>query len=228
MRLITFAQFFCASYCRKFVADSPRFFAMSSQVSHQSPQNLPLFAHHNQFLTSPHEKTAGGSQDFPRWPASLSLCEFKDKENPEYVLVVLNGPIGDDERFEKLFKNASLVVCADGGSNRLYDWAQDNREHFKPDLLLGDLDSARKEVRDFYEAKGTVVEKLEDQDYGDFEKSLMFLQEKQPCPLERLVVVAYGAFGGRFDQEMASMNVLQKVRPRMLCLHIDTPQSKFL
>ncbi|KAF2315000.1 hypothetical protein GH714_037494 [Hevea brasiliensis] len=69
-----------------------------------------------------------------------------------YVLVVLN---------QRLPRTARLRVCADGGANRVYDEmpflfpheeALDVRHRYKPDVIEGDMDSIRMEVRDFIPA----------------------------------------------------------------------------
>nr|GMD68941.1 thiamine pyrophosphokinase 1 isoform X1 [Ipomoea batatas] len=74
-----------------------------------------------------------------------------------YALVVLNQSL---PRFTPLlWKAAQLHVCADGGANRVYDElphvfphedASDVRKRYKPDVIKGDMDSIRSEVRDFY------------------------------------------------------------------------------
>lgn len=60
---------------------------------------------------------------------------------------------------------ASYKICADGGANRLYDAmlnagieggkgkGKDLRDLYLPDLIKGDLDSLREDVRSWYAAK---------------------------------------------------------------------------
>ena len=59
---------------------------------------------------------------------------------------------------------ASLVICADGGANRVHEaaprWVQGGdadaaRRQFVPAAVVGDLDSLRADVREFYEGLGT-------------------------------------------------------------------------
>ena len=57
----------------------------------------------------------------------------------------------------KLTTAASVRYCADGGANRLHDRCRpssvDLDDAFLPDLIKGDLDSLKSEVRDYYKSK---------------------------------------------------------------------------
>jgi hypothetical protein len=80
-----------------------------------------------------------------------------DDDSIMLVLVLLNYHL---PRFTPiLWDQASLHVCADGGANRLYDelplWFPDDdpadvRQRHKPDVIKGDLDSIRPEVKEYY------------------------------------------------------------------------------
>ena len=76
---------------------------------------------------------------------------------------------------------AHFCVCADGGANRLYDKfaSQTRREHFKPAVIAGDLDSIRPEVQQYYANLGTEVVNLShDQDTTDLQKCLGQLETR--------------------------------------------------
>ena len=78
-------------------------------------------------------------------------------------LIILNQPISKNA-LVTLYEKASMVVCADGGSNRLYDTLSNDNERtqYKPQVIVGDLDSMRPDVRQFYERIGTTIIKVDD------------------------------------------------------------------
>eukprot|EP00347_Sterkiella_histriomuscorum_P000162 403376935 len=104
-----------------------------------------------------------------------------------------------------------MILCADGGANRLYDYDQDH--NFKPHAIIGDLDSIREDVKEFYESQGTlIIDKSDDQDSTDLQKCLVYAENQRkhdslsletPC-----IKIVIGAFGGRLDQTMLNMSIL--------------------
>lgn len=134
-----------------------------------------------------------------------------------YVLIILNY---DVPRFTAaLWDRAQLRLCADGGANRLYDemptFFPDEdpllvRKRYIPDLIKGDLDSIRPEVREFYDNLGsTILDESHDQDTTDLHKCIAFIRDCTP-DLEKsnLILLIVGALGGRFDHELGNINVL--------------------
>nr|CAB3461692.1 unnamed protein product [Digitaria exilis] len=76
----------------------------------------------------------------------------------DVALVVLNQPL---PRFAPLLwsRAAALRVCADGGANRVFDGMpellpdqdpDEVRARYKPDVIKGDMDSVRPEVKEYY------------------------------------------------------------------------------
>lgn len=133
--------------------------------------------------------------------------------------------------FERAWRCARMRVCADGAANRLHDGLliDSRRAAFLPDLIKGDLDSLRADVRAFYSKLGVSIVQDDDQDHHDLDKCLMALRDTQAewtrAGGEAMTVVILGAFGGRLDQEMANLNMLyqwQGTFARMLLLSEDS------
>ena len=68
----------------------------------------------------------------------------------------------------------------------------------------------------FYEARGVSIVHEPEQDSHDFEKCLRWLQRKHDSretaggSARPFSIAAYGAFGGRLDQQMANLNMLYR------------------
>ncbi|KAF3937457.1 hypothetical protein ABW19_dt0209533 [Dactylella cylindrospora] len=93
---------------------------------------------------------------------------------PSFGLIILNQPIGDGVRFTKLWNNAKLRVCADGGANHLHSLRIDGDIPI-PDCITGDLDSLKPEVEDYYRARGVSIVPDTSQYATDFTKSLNWI-----------------------------------------------------
>mmetsp|Transcript_27869 Transcript_27869/g.75819 ORF Transcript_27869/g.75819 Transcript_27869/m.75819 type:complete len:351 (-) Transcript_27869:566-1618(-) len=138
------------------------------------------------------------------------------------ALVILNYRIPNKSLLlEHLWKTSNTRIAADGGANRLYEYSKE----LIPDRIRGDLDSLNPTVRAYYESQNVSVEQDFCQNSNDLDKALQVLVEENknaddtnhetpsPSPSFDRVVI-YGAFGGRFDQEMASFVALYKWAPR--------------
>ncbi|GKY98186.1 hypothetical protein MPSEU_000776400 [Mayamaea pseudoterrestris] len=129
------------------------------------------------------------------------LAAASANENGSSTLIILNSPIAcpPSPLFDYLWNSSQVRICADGGANRLHN----ANPKYLPNLIVGDLDSLNDSVRAYYLHQDVNIEQDFDQDCNDLDKAL------QRCSQKSRVVI-YGAFGGRFDQEMASMQALYK------------------
>jgi len=156
-----------------------------------------VICHDNTFLSLAHEQTGDGV----------------GTSTQTVVLLILNTPCLTPEflksgssLFRRLWDLSSMKVCADGGANRLHDAsvssAYHKRDDFLPDLIRGDLDSLRDDVKEFYEKRGCKVQRDTNQDINDLDKCLEAIDslQKQESIKKETTVCVYGAFGGRFDQ----------------------------
>lgn len=226
---------------------------LSSFTSESYSSSLPTVMNSKQNAFSNKIKNDSPSHYFtsPFLPNHIDAQEGNNKymhKEGKTALIVLNSEIPNPPSlvFEKLWSLSQLHICADGGANRLYDATvkasstkniqQDTCNHerkYVPDLIRGDLDSLRAEVRTYYHQLGCKIECEPDQDFNDLDKSMYAAQQiflKNSSNLSGSMCVddtinvgsssdetvtdarifVYGAFGGRFDQEMASLQALYK------------------
>lgn len=147
------------------------------------------------------------------------LHVFSSESSPEdgSCLVLLNRDLlGLGTVITNHWHKFSPLVCADGGANRLYDFVGD-RERCLPHTICGDLDSVRAEVVQYYEARGTRVLKVDDQDSTDFTKAV---REALALRQRKLVnfssIYAVNALGGRLDQTLGNLQTAM-ILERELC-----------
>ncbi|EGV61459.1 thiamine pyrophosphokinase [Yamadazyma tenuis] len=156
---------------------------------------------------------------------------FKDREVGNSSLIVLNQEIHSID-LEGLWRNTKLHICADGGANRLFEyWKKHQRtEEFVPDFIVGDLDSLKADVQQFYEQHGCIVIPQYTQYASDFMKSMrlsmIYFQSEttrgllyepiesnkglefiqlEPAQVSVDMYILNG-LGGRFDQTVHSIN----------------------
>ncbi|GAA5876016.1 hypothetical protein JCM16303_006993 [Sporobolomyces ruberrimus] len=143
------------------------------------------------------------------------------------ALVILNTPLPPQSLFRRIWKTARIRYCADGGANRLYDrfvkgkgkaetneeWTEEDEreENWLPDLVLGDLDSLRLDVKAYYESKGVEVRHDPDEFSTDLGKNVAQLAkyEASLSPAStQLQLVIVGGLSGRLDQTIHTLHAL--------------------
>ncbi|SMN18352.1 similar to Saccharomyces cerevisiae YOR143C THI80 Thiamine pyrophosphokinase, phosphorylates thiamine to produce the coenzyme thiamine pyrophosphate (thiamine diphosphate) [Maudiozyma saulgeensis] len=88
--------------------------------------------------------------------------------------------------FKRLWETRSVHVCADGATNRLYEYLQeqqadnnngnkDLREIYLPDFIVGDLDSITDDVKQYYFERGVVILEQHSQYAPDFTKCVKLI-----------------------------------------------------
>lgn len=107
------------------------------------------------------------------------------------IILVGEGPI-NETKFKKL--KSLPIIALDGGANMLA------RMGYGFDYLCGDLDSVvAKIVEDTPQDK---IIKLEDQNFGDLEKTLKILSAPK--------IFGFGVLGGRIDHSFEALRLLSK------------------
>ncbi|KIK17628.1 hypothetical protein PISMIDRAFT_685071 [Pisolithus microcarpus 441] len=127
-------------------------------------------------------------------------------------LIILNQPFSRS-LLDGLWKACSWHCCADGGANRLFDLLPDElRRSYIPDLIKGDLDSLRADVRDYYSSKGVSVIQDHDQNSTDLMKCVQAIQEHEKLESREYDIVLLGGLGGRLDQTVHTLSYVHKLR----------------
>ncbi|KAH7324835.1 thiamine pyrophosphokinase [Stachybotrys elegans] len=126
---------------------------------------------------------------------------------PEFALLILNQPIKNGANLRKLWKNSTQRIAADGGANRLHELSSFQGKYSNLQAIVGDLDSLRPSVRDFYlsQPKPTEIVHMPDQESTDFLKSVNWIRSHCASPTD---IVALGGIGGRVDQGLSQLHHL--------------------
>lgn len=132
-----------------------------------------------------------------------------DLFSPENIAVlILNQPLENKELLLKTCKNASTIICADGGANRLKDLNLSTEEEqiSHINFVCGDLDSVRPDVLAHYTARGTAVIKDGSLYATDLDKGLAQIRHENM----HAEVAIFGGLGGRADQAFSIFHQLYK------------------
>ena len=136
------------------------------------------------------------------------------KPKTPYAIIVLNQPI-NKTALDIVIDSALLLLCADGGANRLFEYDETAKNGFKhrlPNAIIGDIDSLSKPVGDHYQAHGVRVINDPDQYSTDFTKCLKWIRawsrEQDNSEDAGMDVVVLGGLGGRVDQGFSQIHHL--------------------
>ncbi|KAJ6619693.1 thiamine pyrophosphokinase Thi80 [Mycena sp. CBHHK59/15] len=144
---------------------------------------------------------------------NTSFLQNTAEIKPKRALVILNQPFSS-ALFLRLWNSSQWHCCADGGANHLFDvLGATQRSLYLPNLIKGDLDSIRNDVKDFYISHGVPVVEDQDQDSTDLMKCISALRDKEAIEQEgEYDIVLLGGLSGRLDQTIHTLSYLHKLR----------------
>jgi thiamine pyrophosphokinase len=149
------------------------------------------------------------------WSTQFLYSDNSVYTNGSPSLIILNYLLPRKEFLERLWNKAKFKICVDGGTNRLYNYFKSNiaeREKYIPDYICGDLDSIKPEILEYYLKRGSQMRLSYDQNYTDFQKSLIFLNSLEGDEsFEKNDTYVLGALNGRFDHTISNISTLFKV-----------------
>lgn len=129
------------------------------------------------------------------------------------IVLVANGEIEDKVWAASVLQEATVIVAADGGAGHLLALG------FRPELVIGDLDSFPAGQQPHLEAAGTrfiIAPRAKDE--TDLELALLYLADHYQ---EEIAVLA--SLGGRLDQTLANLMLLAHPKLRSRPVRLLTP-----
>lgn len=116
------------------------------------------------------------------------------------AVVVLNGDFNSADKFYRDIINASdIKLAADGGASLYKDLGID------PEYIIGDFDSLTEAELDFWKNRKVTLEKHPvDKDKTDGELTIDYCNR-----LNCDTIILLGSMGGRFDQQLANIYLLE-------------------
>jgi thiamine pyrophosphokinase len=127
------------------------------------------------------------------------------------IIIFANGELPDLTQARALLRPGDVVICADGGTRHVLDLG------VRPDLIIGDLDSANPEaIGKFREEDVAIEAHPRDKNETDLELAINRAIEWDP---QEIVIVA--ALGGRLDQTLANITLLTDPRLSTFNVQLD-------
>lgn len=142
--------------------------------------------------------------------------------------VLLNHLPVNVAMMKRVFAGSQLVVAADGGANQLHDGLP-RRLRFKlvPDVIVGDMDSLRPDVRRFYEALGCPIIRIADQNTCDLQKAVTYVERYAAgtTPGVKWGVAVCASLAGRYDHTVQTINALFQPAGRFAEVCVLSPST---
>lgn len=115
------------------------------------------------------------------------------------VIIVSGGNKPSEKLLKSYIENDDIIIGVDKGCNALFDY------NIKPNLILGDFDSIKKEVLDYFKQSDATIEKYKpEKDYTDTD--LGYRKAKEIFNAKEILL--FGATGSRIDHTLGNIGIL--------------------
>ena len=118
------------------------------------------------------------------------------------TVIFANGDLPDIHKVRMILRDDDFIICADGGTRHA------SALNLRPDLVIGDLDSADQADLQRLQNDGVPIELFP----GDKDETDLELAIKHAIGLEPKTIIIVGALGGRLDQTLANIALLSDER----------------
>ena len=127
------------------------------------------------------------------------------------IVIFANGELPELEKARSLLQKDDYVICADGGTRHALAL------ELKPDLIIGDMDSAEKGQLQRLQEAGVSIELFpHDKNETDLELAIQRAVAMNPA---QIIIVA--GLGGRLDQTLANITLLTETRLSKFDVRLD-------
>ena len=134
---------------------------------------------------------------------------------PRKAVLVCNGSI-DSKNLRMHLSSDDFIIAVDGGANKLLGIG------FRPNLLVGDMDSISERARKEFSAVKSLVFPRE-KDFVDLEHAIQYCVEKNFSE-----VLILGAIGSRVDMSLTNVFLLLKFPEKMKAMIVHKNQEIFV
>ena len=118
------------------------------------------------------------------------------------IIIFANGELPDLDKARALLQSDDYIICADGGIRHALAL------QLKPDLIVGDMDSAGEQGLEMFRAADVAIEMFShNKNETDLELAINRAIERNP---EKIAIL--GALGGRLDHTLANISLLTDLR----------------
>jgi len=129
------------------------------------------------------------------------------------AVVILNHRIPPN--IEQFFSVTGLIVCADGGCNRLYA----SKKQLLPQAIVGDLDSVKKKILKYYKQKEVKISPELGQNSNDFQKVLNYIKHEENSSKKiHDTIICLAGIGGNLSHTFANIRGLFDMPSRKIVL----------
>jgi thiamine pyrophosphokinase len=137
--------------------------------------------------------------------------DFSLLRNVQRIVIFANGELPELDKARSLLQSDDYIICADGGTRHAMALGA------RPNLVIGDLDSAEQTALQKYKNEGVTVESYpRDKNETDLELAIHHAAELNP---KQILVMA--ALGGRLDQTLANIALLSDAKLSTFDVRLD-------
>ena len=136
------------------------------------------------------------------------------------VCIVLNGEVKDYNKTKEIIleENYNYIIGADGGCNHLF------KMNITPNYIVGDLDSIKREVIEYYENKNVTFKRYPS--HKDETDSEICIYLAKLLGADEIDIFA--ALGGRIDHTLANIGLMNYIKENNMKPRILTSEEEIL